>query len=276
SSPHIEQCRGAYVQRRPAGEVPRVLLHGAAPRLPYRRREAEPKSAVHWGQRKLLLSEIEFLSEFGRPVVGGVCCIYIGAAPGRHIPFLSQLFPEIEFVLIDPSSFCIGDTNKISIRNEFATPTLCATFSGRTETVLCISDLRTADWRLMDAAAVECAVRQDMELQRDCVRAIGPAAALVKFRLPYSGEGTEEYLDGEIRLPIWGPQTTTESRLLVRRAESGGYNTKAWDVKAYNQEMFYFNTITRVNTYNHTVKSAGLDYCYDCAAEVAVLQQYAL
>ena len=275
-SPHVEQCRGAFIRRRPAAELPRVLPHGASPRLPYRRREAEPKSTVHWGQRKLLISEIEFLSQFGRPAGGDICCVYIGAAPGRHIPFLSQLFPEIEFILIDPSSFCIGDTDKISIRNEFATPALCSSFSGRAAIVLCLSDLRTADWRLMDAAGVERAVQEDMQLQRACVEALRPAAALLKFRLPYYRVGTVEYLDGEVRLPVWGPQTTTESRLLVQRSEAGSYDTREWDIRKYNQEMFYFNTITRVNTFDHSVKSRGLDYCYDCAAEVTVLKQYSV
>jgi hypothetical protein len=38
------------------------ILDDNSPRLPYRRRQGERKTVIHWGQRKLLLSEIEFLT----------------------------------------------------------------------------------------------------------------------------------------------------------------------------------------------------------------------
>ena len=36
----------------------RTLDHEHSPRLKYRRRKGEVKSVVHWGQRKLCLSEV--------------------------------------------------------------------------------------------------------------------------------------------------------------------------------------------------------------------------
>ena len=42
----------------------RVLDVKTAPHAPYRRRKFEKKTALHWGQRKLLISEIEFLTEY--------------------------------------------------------------------------------------------------------------------------------------------------------------------------------------------------------------------
>jgi hypothetical protein len=38
--------------------------------------------------------------------------------------------------------------------------------------------------------------------------------------------------------------------------------------------MFAFNTAVRVGLYPHPVRAAGLDHCYDCAAEVGVLRAY--
>ena len=74
---------------------------------------------MHWGQRKLLLSEIEFLARFSEP---GITCVYAGAAPGTHIPYLTQLFPEVaRFVLVDPSPFICKPSERIVVRQEFFT-----------------------------------------------------------------------------------------------------------------------------------------------------------
>ena len=68
---------------------------------------------VHRGQRKLLLSEIEFLTKVhvSRLNRGGgdgpsillprFLCVYAGACPCTHLDYLLQLFPNVSFVLID-------------------------------------------------------------------------------------------------------------------------------------------------------------------------------
>ena len=57
----------------------------------------------HWGQRKLLFSEIEFLTLYGHLAK---TVVYAGAAPGTHINYLSkELFPEHKWVLVDPAPF---------------------------------------------------------------------------------------------------------------------------------------------------------------------------
>ncbi len=39
--------------------------------------------------------------------------------------------------------------------------------------------------------------------------------------------------------------------------------------------MFYFNCVTRVARYQHNVRGVpGMDFCYDCRAEVEILQNY--
>ena len=57
------------------------------PRTPYARRQGEVKTVDHWGQRKLLFSEIEFLTLYGHLAK---TVVYAGAAPGMHISFLSR------------------------------------------------------------------------------------------------------------------------------------------------------------------------------------------
>ncbi|KAF4700343.1 hypothetical protein FOZ63_015172, partial [Perkinsus olseni] len=46
----------------------------------YHRRENEDKSTLHWGQRKLLLAELEFLMAYGSNAAALV--VYVGAGPG--------------------------------------------------------------------------------------------------------------------------------------------------------------------------------------------------
>jgi hypothetical protein len=49
------------------------------------------------------------------------------------------------------------------------------------------------------------------------VQSMRPAAALLKFVLPYNHDKhpSVRYLDGDLFLPVWGPRTTSETRLLV-------------------------------------------------------------
>lgn len=67
-----------------------------------------PLKGLHFGQRKLLLSEIEFLSTIVVPRLTSrpAMCVYAGAANGSHLPFLFELFPGVRWVLIDPAPFC--------------------------------------------------------------------------------------------------------------------------------------------------------------------------
>jgi hypothetical protein len=57
-----------------------------------------------------------------------------------------------------------------------------------------------------------------MNAQRRWVGILQPLAALLKFRLPWAA-GKTDYLAGAVMLPVWGPPTTTESRLLVPSPE---------------------------------------------------------
>jgi hypothetical protein len=133
---------------------------------------------------------------------------------------------------------------------------------------LLISDIRSADFKIMGEKEVERAVSRDQEWQMNWHKIMQPVAGMYKFRLPWS-EGSTEYLAGTVYLPVWGPQTTTETRLIVE-----GVDTVRWDHKKYEEQMFYFNNVTRLCSYDHDVEAHGLDHCYDCAAEVAILKRY--
>ena len=72
----------------------------------YVRKDERKKLAAHWGQRKLFLSELYFLTKYAGLSKN---VIYAGAAPGKHTKYLATLFPEHKFILVDPSPFHIEE-----------------------------------------------------------------------------------------------------------------------------------------------------------------------
>ena len=312
----------------------------------------ESKSVVHWGQRKLILHEIEFLNRYSPPGHPPSLVAYAGAAPGTHIPLLAALFPALTFLLVDPSNFDIPeDIPRVHVYRRFFTDDFAASLrrlastlpadakawdeaikswpreqfgeyggiaavrgqeseereeeasGGQQEAdhehcqeskvegmiklrgggdVYFVSDVRTADWTLMDPRQVEDAVADDLSSQMRWHALIRPTRSLLKFRLPYESAGqvgaAEEreeggvthYLDGKIMLPIFGPPTTTECRLDV----GGDAPTRKYSNVEYGEAMFYHNTVSRVCAYPHKAQGGGLDHCYDCSCEVQILRSY--
>jgi hypothetical protein len=86
------------------------------------------KTVIHWGQRKLLLSEVEFLTLYGH--LSSVV-VYAGAAPGTHTGYLARLFPQHRFVLLDPAPFTVRETDRILCRNELFTDDVAREFAGK-------------------------------------------------------------------------------------------------------------------------------------------------
>nr|QBK91940.1 MAG: poly a polymerase regulatory subunit [Pithovirus LCPAC304] len=236
------------------------MLHLApdAPRREYysRKKEGEIKTSVHWGQRKLLMSEIAFLVYFWDPKeVPHPIVVYAGAACGDHIPLLPDLFPQIkEFHLYDPEPFSIDPTDKLRLYSQLFTVDTAKEWSGRDD-VLFISDIRTGDYTKMTSSDNEKAIIEDMELQKRCVEIIQPVQAHLKFRLPYSDFDEEymkvHYLDGYAFLQPWAPHTSTETRLVPVK-NGGEYTTKVWDAIQYEEQLFYHNTVYRsMQLYNN-------------------------
>lgn len=81
--------------------------------LPYIKNSEIIKPSTHIGQRKLFLSEMQFLTKHPKNI-----CVYAGSSPGHKTHFLSTLFPDVKFILIDPNKFKIKLPNGNSHRNE--------------------------------------------------------------------------------------------------------------------------------------------------------------
>ena len=273
-NPHMRQV---FANRRPLLRAGRPmigadrLLSRASGRTKYARRQGEAKTVEHWGQRKLLLSEIEFLTRYGGK---DTTVVYAGAAPGTHTNFLAEeLFPEMMFVLVDPAPFtAVEAADHVELRNALFTDEMADEFarlraSGRR--LLFVSDIRSME-QSMGEEEKEGAVVGDMARQLNWVRTMEPSASMLKFRLPYSS-GKTEYLDGEVWFPVWGPRTTSEARLIVTDANAP---LVTYDHGNYEDAMYHFNTVTRTAYFEHDQRSEGLDHCYDCSAEGFILGQF--
>ena len=265
SNPHVLQvdlnANSGYESKE---DIPFArTLRDDSPRLKYRRRQNEVKTVLHWGQRKLLLSEIEFLTKYGQ--LSNIV-VYAGAAPGTHLNILAELFKDKKFVCVDPAPFNIRPTSQFDLRRQLFEDKTAEEFKGKN--VLFISDIRAADWQREDHEAHETQVQDDMKAQMRWHNIMEPAKSMLKFRLPWDA-GLTEYLDGEIFLPVWGPITTTEARLIP-----SGMAAKKYDNTQYEEQMFYFNTTQRVGRYRHEYAGEGIDHCYDCMAECRVLEDY--
>ena len=242
------------------------IMEDYHPSLPYRRRNDEEKSVIHWGQRKLLLAEIEFLTKYG-DLSNNV--VYVGAAPGTHTKFLTELFPYHNFYLYDPAPFAANLRGLKNVETHQVLFTDDVAEQWRNSQVLFISDIRSADPDLMEEGEVEDNVISDMNAQMKWCEMIEPVMCSLKFRLPWR-KGETEYFDGDIYYQVWGPPTTTETRLISNCKKKKKFNNTS-----YEQRLFYFNTVVRLGLYYHPYCPAvGIDYCYDCACEIHILSEY--
>lgn len=281
-------------------EVPFSLKYDRHVReLPYRRRENDFKPSLHIGQRKLLLNEIHFLTNYGHL---SNLVVYAGGAPGTHINYLSTLFPNHKFELWDPNPFDqdLYKNEKIKIFNDYFTNETAIRY--RRSNVIFWSDIRTVGENIEDD------VPENMKMQAKWHRITNAVMSMLKFRLPYivsepcsteQGPDTEHgsaneytYLEGELYLQPWAPQTSTETRLVVKR----DCGDRVYDPKSYESRMFRFNNITRIWQYfphtisdividkpttgdkkpktEYSMKKHGVDHCFDCRAEIYILAKY--
>ena len=266
------------------------ILHPDAGRLTYQSQPNYRKTVLHWGQRKLLLSEIEFLTLIGKDDLVNATVVYAGAAPSSHTPFLSKLFDTVEFILVDPAKFTWELSHRrregreifpgsgmymettrhprIKVIQGLFTDALAEELKERLagRNIFFISDIRRD-------AYDENMIKDDMTYQSDWHKILGSKRSMLKFRLPWTQQGSTSYLAGDIHLPVWGPQTTTESRLITQKDRP--LAERDYNHDTYNNQMFYFRCYTRPAVYNHDIQGVpGLDHCYDCRAEVHILQEY--
>ena len=270
NSPHVwPQLVGAqYYSGRGVALSARCTEH--SPARTYEYRANETTSVVHWGQRKLLIAEIQFLTRYGHLAD---TVVYAGAAPGTHTAVLIRFFPNHRFYLYDPAPFNLDANENLVLRQEMFTDEVAASWApGANEfgkPVLFVCDIRSADFELVGSEESDRRIREDMAAQKHWCELMQPAMASLKMRLPW-GRGVSSYLAGDIYFQIWAPPKSTETRLFT-----DGRTVRDYSNEQYEQQCFYYNTVVRLAMHNHGIEGVpGMDNCGDCAGEAHVLAQY--
>lgn len=207
----------------------------------------------HLGQRKLLLSEIDF---FNRHASGGasITAVYAGAAPGTHIILLKKMYPNTTFHLYDRAPFdpILRKFDGIHLHSELMTDDVAQKMAGSD---LFISDIRTT--------TQSPSIISDMRMQESWVKTMKPKMAQLKFRLPFDWEGDFTYLGGELRIQAWPRPRSTEMRLECT-ADSP---EMSYAIRNIEQKMCYYNARIRGHR-NGSGKSN------DQALEDVILKEY--
>lgn len=283
---------------------PSLVLADAAPRVPYQNNAATASfekpllKGLHFGQRKLMLSEVEFCVEVARQMEARykaaagakkALIVYAGAACGLHLPFLFSMFPAFDFVLIDPAPFC-AQVKEIAARDEscvleliedICTPELCLRLRRsycETHDIYLVSDIRSGQPTGMSLNQEHTdMIQQDNNTQREWCFSLEVQAAMLKFHPPYPAvkdagaahfsamDTTAEeyvYLDGTALLGVWAPKSSSEVRLVVVGPFTRGYAapTRRYYCTAHEERCYAYNISGR--------------YEKDCAAERLILQSY--
>jgi len=227
-----------------------LFVNDYDPEEEYRRRNDEEKKAIAYGQRKLLLTLVQFLTQYldlekhPNPII-----VYAGAAPGINIRLVTTLFPEVEWHLYDPARFKIkqNSSKKVFVYQDYFTDKTAEYWKSEKDngkSVYFISDIRTANYmKAKNLDQNEEQIIKDMEMQMRWVEIIQPIQSQLKFRLPYTGGNRPEkmrYLDGLLFKQPYSPQTSTETRLVPHLGEY-----KEWDCRKYQSQLFYHNVVIR-------------------------------
>jgi cap2 methyltransferase len=269
----------------PDFHMKRVLCETDPRRKYQRRRKTEVRPTMHHGQRKLLMSAIEFLTQCDvdkqrQAIANETVVVYTGMSQDSHVECLMKLFPSLRFVLVDPVLPSKLETHPlVKIIPGHMTDDRAEQLyhSLRKRDVLFINDVRTSCPKDPDNRVK---IEDDMHAQMKWYYLLKPRKSMLKFRLPYVEQESDcdacsTYVNGQVFLPIWGPQSTTECRLVVDGPNAA---TKSWKHIVVEEQMHWFNTEARRATYQHPVDMAGLqeeyDESYDSVAEVYVLFQY--
>lgn len=236
-----------------------VSLKQGARKLDYFSRQTDKKQQ-NWGQMKLYLCLLEFLTLFYRPKDHPEPkLVYVGAAPGQGISLVADMFPDVRFYLYDSQPFdeklvekSKETDSKIEIFQRYFTEEDVERFANESN-VFFMSDIRSLGYNV-EAGVVtkegEELVWGDMKLQESWVKNIKPEWAQLKFRPPYYdaitvemfGGDTFEYLSGIIFYQSFVKPSSSETRLVVNGKRLA---MKSYNFKEYEKNIMYHNAIVR-------------------------------
>jgi hypothetical protein len=271
------------------------------------------QSKCHWGQKKLLLSEIQFLTRICKKLnikkLNEYAVVYIGSAAGHHLPILYNLYPDLIWLLYDPAPFSnkvMKHPNKdksVFIFNMFFTDETLdhVRQNCQNRKIIFISDIRVEP--------KEEDIIKDMRDQAFWGTELNSPFMLLKFRLPYEElnsipksnkqlklneklfinpnlkvDKNMIYLKGDIYLQIFPPPYSGELRLYVEQNDNK-YEFAEYDYLNIENKLIYFNSYIRpyFNCYDNDIECKdylylnyipGYDTSIECLMEYKVVKDY--
>jgi cap2 methyltransferase len=229
---------------------------------------------LHWGQRKLLICEIEFITNHYDKYDKNKekLCVYAGSASGYHINYLMNMFSDITFHLYDKGQHLVEEGEQVKIFKEYFTDEIAESYKNKN--VLFMSDIRTLDIigyksqeTDLNKYKTDEIIENDLLMQVSWCENMRPLSAMLKFRLPWYKKFTIT-VDGEIYFQPWAPMRSTEARLIPKLG-----TVKKWDNKKYEGILNYHNLITRHKEIE-TRQEDCLGNYYDAISEEIILKKY--
>ena len=268
-----------------------------APREPYRSTTEEDKLNFKWGQRKLLVHELFFLTmsikSMQQHLINSppqqITCIYVGAAPGTHIAYLLELFQAIpilrfklyDFREFDPKLKAMAQDPRFQGRLQltsgvYFTDDMAAQLRKEQspgEVFLYICDIRSTKYVSSapdKQAENDRLLRNDMAMQQNWHLILQPYMSSLKFRLPFSYQPGETfpYVNGTLYHQCYTGTTSAETRLVTNTNKMVNY-----DIQQYEEVMFYHNRNIRdqsLRYYADQDYNEVFDGSYDSSMEIYV------
>ena len=258
----------------------------------------------HWGQKKLLLSEIQFFTDIKLKNIKSfkdyVIC-YIGSAHGTHLPILFNMFPDLIWLLYDPNPFSEHvkrfGKEKVFIYNMYFTDETIEHVKKNSQgrKIIFISDIRVTP--------TEEQVMADMSKQAEWGIKLDSEFMLLKFRLPYNNPDSIKlttlkdlninkkyisnpdfiakdniYLKGDLYIQLYPPPYSTELRLLVKKNKDGKYDLDNYNNIQIENKLFWYNSEIRgfyiIEEYNFLNVIIGFDNSIECIMEYNIIKRY--
>lgn len=246
-----------------------LILKSEDPTLKYESSHGATVPQVKWGQRKLILTALQFFNLHWNPEeIKEPTCVYIGAAPGVTVNVLWILYPMIKWELFDSAPMNRGLPEKnVTVHKRYFKDKDVELYKDKR--VFLISDIRNPDYineenlkkrgkKMTNADRVknEEIAMMDMFLQQQWVIDMNPEQAQLKFRLAYIynpdvDEGLYPYLQGIVYHQPYIGKISSECRLVPTKNENGEYYLTQWNSLFYQDSCFYYNTKVR-NGYERT------------------------
>ena len=217
------------------------------PREKYYKIPHNLRSTRHFNYQGKLLLVIEFLTN-NDPSNKMVICV------GSYFPCLYKLFPLTDFLFV--CSEVYRDTNII---NDDFDPKLAAKIANNSK----------KDKIFISTSGLKDSFNSDQFKKIiGGMKIISPVISMIRFYLPWE-KGLSVHYDGEIYFSVFGHQTDTLSWLVIKDISL----RKVYDNTKYEEQMFYFNKVTRVQYYDNE-NTVNSDHCYDCACRTKIIKDY--